>query len=670
MLKKHYFIHIVLLSFLFSISYTDIIYSSQNETITIPENLAVIEGNLLIDREKQVVIHIQDAHCFYPVQKQIIKIIEYLASSYQISQIFVEGADQYLNADSIKSFPDDQIKKNVSEYFLKEGKISGVEYFIINNLSGIKAKGAESKKVYRENYLAFSESQAVSDEILLISDRLSDILKILQQEFYSTELLEIDSMEKSYLEGEETLRRYLNFIISKCDIHSIEFNNQKNIVILEEIIVLEKQLNYFLIEKEKNKLISVLQQKLTTEQKAELLDATLSYSVNKISPANLFNLLIKFCETNNIQLAQFPEINKYMTYLNKSKLLNMAKLDREINGLTNNIRDKILQNDQQRTLVKLDNFLKTLKKVTQLKASSAEIKFYSDNKQWFLTSLNSILTKSSSFSYPSSVIEQSKTLISKMRRFENFYDCVLKRDSILVQNTVDQMKLNDINMSVLITGGFHSEGIRDELSEQGISVISLTPNLLGASSGYKSNYTNAILGTRNALENYLFLNWNSLAVASILVEGSPLAQEWKGQVYKRELEITQLALKLCAIRTSIESTLGIEAGEYISDKIAADIASSLKNEADEFLSVWNDNYKNMTGQDHPLLENLKVSTSTIDNNIFLELTLNGKKIFFPLETGLALDPGTLINSFLTPDNYTSILEVTLMPENLLFPLPK
>ena len=655
MLKKHYFIHIVLLYFIFSFSLLATANQSQTDSINIPENLGSIEGNSLISKDKRVVIHIQDAHCLYPVQKQIINIIEYLASEYNIFHIFVEGADKNLNADSIKSFPDNQIKKNVSEHFLKKGKISGVEYLAINDSSGIKAKGAEDKNVYRENYISFSESQAASDEIITICRQLGDVLKILKQEFYSPELLEIDSKEKAYLEGEETLRRYLNFVISKCDTNSIELRKLKNIVILQEIIECEKQLNYFLIEKEKNKLISVLQQKLTTDQKVELLDATLSYSVNKISPASLFNILIKFCDTNGIQIAQYPEIKKYTAYLKRSKQIDMAHVDSEINALTNNIRDKIIQNEQQQSLTKLDLILKTLKTITQLKASSYDLKFYSENKQWFLTNLKSILDESSSFSYPLSVTKQANTLVEKMRRFENFYACVFKRDTILVTNTIREMKSNKINMSILITGGFHSEGIEKELSKQGVSVISVRPNLLDAASGYKSNYTNAVLGTRNALENYLFLNWNALAVASVLVEGTPLVQQWKGNVYKRELEITQLALKLCALRTVIENRLGIKAGEEITNKIALSIASSLKQDADTFLTTWNTSYKDITGTDHPLLNELKTSIRTVNNSFFLELSVKGKKIFFPLETGLALDPGTLIDSFLTPEKFTSVL---------------
>ncbi|MCD6459629.1 hypothetical protein J7L67_03055 [bacterium] len=656
MLKKHYFIHIVSLIFIFSfISYIDKVYSSQSNCIHIPANLAVIEGNSQIKKGTQTVIHIQDAHCFYPVQKQIINILEYLASSYAISDIFVEGADNYLNADSLKTFPDEQIRKNVSEYFLKKGKISGVEYFIINDSSGIKAKGAEDKKVYQENYNAFTQSQAVRDEILLIYNRLDNIFKILKQEFYSKKLLETDNMEKSYLEGTQTLRRYLNFLISKCSINSIGYSDLKNIVILEDITALEKQLNYFLIEQEKNRLISILQEKLSTDQKAELLDATLSYSINKTSPSSLFNLLITYCESNDIPISKFPEMKKYTSYLNKSKSLNMQKLDSEIYILTNRLQEKLLRSDEQRILIKSGNFLKTIKKIIQLKASSAEMKLYSDKKQWFLSSLKFILDKSSSFSYPSSVTGQAETLIDKMRRFDNFYVWVFKRDRILVQNTLKQMNLNKINVSVLITGGFHSEGIRNELSGNGVSVISIRPNLLESAAGYKSNYTNAILGKRNALENYLFLNWNALAVASILVDGPPLAQEWKGKVYKHEFEITEIALKLCAIRTKIESALGIEAGQYITAKIAINIASQLKQQADDFLQLWNSDYKNITGEDHPLLKKLNVSINTVGTDIFLELAINNDKIFFPLKSEFTVNPAALIDSFLTPQIYTSIL---------------
>ena len=58
---------------------------------------------------------------------------------------------------------------------------------------------------------------------------------------------------------------------------------------------------------------------------------------------------------------------------------------------------------------------------------------------------------------------------------EDYYRLAMERNAVLVNNTHKVMKNNNVNLAVLVAGGFHSEGITTLLKKQEISYMVVTP---------------------------------------------------------------------------------------------------------------------------------------------------------------------------------------------------
>lgn len=622
--------------------------SKESVPVAIPSDLGTVE-NYSVSNNGRLIIHIQDAHCYYPVQQQIVKLIEHLSGKYGINHIFVEGADSRLNADRMKSCPDEQIRKIIADYFLKEGKISGVEYLVLEGKTQYNAEGIEDRELYRKNYTAFTESQGISAEVSAQCEALEKSIDSAKSKIYSHELLNLDKNYCQYLSGQITLRAFALFIIGYCTENKIDLNDSPNLKILKNVLNLENKLDYSSIEIEKNKIISVLQQKLTPEDKIKLLDATLNYSLEKISSTSLFKLVLEYSKSAEINFDEYPSLNVYINYLDESDKISSSALDKELLQVVESIKEKIFVSEDERIISRLDKFAKTLKNIACLRANTGDLIYYRNEKQFFSQNCARYLEgfySGSGF---------SPSILNKMSRFDNFYKYATDRDCVIVQNTISKMDKSQINCAVLITGGFHSDGIRNIFESKGITYICVKPKFFFSSRNNSHNYESVILGSRNSLENFLITQWGSLAVANVLVEGMPLVQEWKSKVYDMEMGITALVAKMAALKIKIQAQMGVKPGSELTDVILNNLVSQIGVDGQKFIALWNDRYRQIAGTGHPFLEHVETELNIAGNDLYLNLKIDGREIIFPLVDRFYASAESIINSYLTPEKFASIV---------------
>ena len=107
-------------------------------------------------RSDKIIVHIQDAHCNYEAQSNINRILDQLWQDYGVKMISVEGAEGIVDTTWFKAFPDAEIRKEVADYFMKKGEITGAEFFSINTDYDGTIYGAEEREYYVKNLKAFT----------------------------------------------------------------------------------------------------------------------------------------------------------------------------------------------------------------------------------------------------------------------------------------------------------------------------------------------------------------------------------------------------------------------------------------------------------------------------------------------------------------------------------
>lgn len=116
--------------------------------IDIPSEIGKIVAQQVYSRHGKTIIHIQDLHCNYDVQKNIAAIIAYLVTHHQVSMIGLEGAWQPIDVSSLRDFDLKWARRMISDYLVKIGKYTGAEDYAINSANAIQLTGIEEQELY------------------------------------------------------------------------------------------------------------------------------------------------------------------------------------------------------------------------------------------------------------------------------------------------------------------------------------------------------------------------------------------------------------------------------------------------------------------------------------------------------------------------------------------
>ncbi len=179
-----------------------------NRPVEIPKKIGKISRTF--HGQDQLVIHIEDLHCNYEIQSNIAKIIDHLARWHTLRLVTMEGADKPVNVAKLSAFPIEAVKKEVGEYFIKQGKISGAEFYAATGRYPIDLEGIENPEHYRQGRELVSgflnnESQGYVHD-------LRDMLEELKKCIYSPELFKFDAKKTAWREGRISSLKYCIFL--------------------------------------------------------------------------------------------------------------------------------------------------------------------------------------------------------------------------------------------------------------------------------------------------------------------------------------------------------------------------------------------------------------------------------------------------------------------------
>src|SRR5256885_15451745 len=108
--------------------------------LSVPGSLGYITDTFNSSSSQRVIL-IQDLHAHYGVHKNIAGILNFLASKLSSPAVAsggsialpfalaVEGASGPIDSSIMALFPDQKIKQAAADYLMKEGELTGAEYF-------------------------------------------------------------------------------------------------------------------------------------------------------------------------------------------------------------------------------------------------------------------------------------------------------------------------------------------------------------------------------------------------------------------------------------------------------------------------------------------------------------------------------------------------------------
>ena len=534
--------------------------SNGSASINIPSGYAEIreryEGS-----SDFTVIHIQDAHCIYEAQKNIATILDYLHRSYGLSLITLEGADDVIVADEYSSFPHKQTREDVSDYMIKNGRISGAEYFDIVSDSNTELTGLENRDLYTKNLSQYKQMLTHRARIEQTFARLERILSSAEEQYYTPEMKRLIQMTEDYQAGLKQLTDYIQGLSTLCDTNNISLDQYPNLLSINTIYNIEKELDFEYIHHQRRLLIDELCEKMDAEALRAFLRAHMDFKLMNRSHEDFHSYLQSLMDTYNVSSKKYPDLKRYFLYLELYKNLDWAAVNQETATITEQLLSALSTNENQKQIYASRESLKLMHELYLMYLPVYRYEEYLQHKEDLQPS--NIIGHLTSLAPQTDLHEEQIFLTQTLPLVEQFYTIAQQRDKTLFDNLIAQVKQHNSHTVAFIAGGFHTKGITNQLREKDISYIVVVPKVTQVPES--NEYLSMIMEQKNVYE--LYLAKSTLAIATWLEKNPLVADERKISIGYR-MKSLMVADYTYTVSQEDQERIQDESG-FLTDKITA-----------------------------------------------------------------------------------------------------
>jgi hypothetical protein len=429
-----------------------------------------------IENNKSVIL-IQDAHCNYEAQHNIAKILETLVRDYKIDLVAIEGAAGDIDLSRFGKLADTKAKEKVTDIFVKRGIVTGPEYLRITkyNEAPFGLYGIEDGELYVKNFISFRNSISNSKDTQYFIDELSTVVNNLKDKIYSKELFEFDNKICSYNSNEVSLTDYVKELNKRKSICNKKYTDFCRV---NRSITLEERIDFKKVEKEREQLIRNIEKGLPKEELEEFVKKSLLFKLGKVSSVEYYSYLEKyFNQSKQINLRRYIHLTKIQAKIDSDRLF------RDIQNIENEIKECLFNNNIERSLDNVSKRISILDKLFKLQLTRGDLEYFKNHKYEFSTSslLSFIKIQAPLNNIQLSPAFNDNEFLKKIDQYitpsDKFYQEALLRDDVLVNNTLEKMEKENKDIAVMITGGFHTEGITKLVQAKGMGYTVISPKI-------------------------------------------------------------------------------------------------------------------------------------------------------------------------------------------------
>lgn len=470
------------------------------DKLVVPENYGTVTERFKsagTENSRKLIIQIQDSHCNYEAQTNIMKIMEGMSADKETAQAFkliaTEGADGALDASFPRSFPNGEVKKQASDYFLRIGWLTGPEMYAINfKEEPVPLWGVEDQALYDENLMYFRKTKAGLEKERAFLDRLTALIEILKMKILSKGVNDMVKMREGWDKNTVQFTDYCTYI-EKIALENgmggkgatvfkdaIEY---PNFTLVIESMEIEKKIDTKKIDSERQMMIAQLQARMVKEELAELVKQSLYLRTGKITSDMFYSYLQKAAEAKKIDITKYPNLGGYMEIVFRNSKVNAGALFEEIDRIEKAIKNRLYTGEAERKLDEMIDQVKLLRNLLDLRMTRRDLANFKERRR-FLTPAE-LIRRVAMISEESGMkdalagsigwLETNKEI--DLAACEGFYDAAIKRDKVLAENTIDEMEKRKATAVALVTGGFHTQGTKELFKAKGYSYVVVTPRM-------------------------------------------------------------------------------------------------------------------------------------------------------------------------------------------------
>ncbi|MBI1977207.1 MAG: hypothetical protein HYS55_00480, partial [Candidatus Omnitrophica bacterium] len=484
--------------------------------LTIPDSIGTIQQKFLPTSPNQsqpFVIHIQDAHAHPEAQRNIQAIFEYLAEEKRIAKVALEGAFGEIDPKILNLLPVEEVNEAMAEYLVGMGELTGAELFGRKHESvGIGFYGVDDQALYARSFELFQKIKSSERELKRALDFYHQAFERLEFKVLNEKLRTYVQKRRLWNKQRDELLPYLEVLrnLSKellnLDLsrprHQFEWPNLTRVVKAREV---EVRLSLDQARSERAGLLEEIERKLKAGKKRAFFEDGLRYliedssrgsgtvpdsgkpfeswlSTNRLFPnvkslRHFFEELYAETKKHDIALSNYPNLLTFAGLLIVREEIDATALFKEVSALEIKLEEKLIRNDQEKVFLLLEKDFLLVERLLELGLTRGEFKIYNQRKDEFASRLFQSRLKR----FVPKKLKVPTLPEETVRMAEKFYTLSQKRDHVLLQNTLNlslaPYPLSPSKAIVLITGGFHSEGITSLLREKEIPHLVISPQM-------------------------------------------------------------------------------------------------------------------------------------------------------------------------------------------------
>ncbi len=416
------------------------------------------------------VIHIQDVHQNAEAQSNISKTLKTLLDKNQVAMVALEGAFDELQLNSFQTYPYPEVIQTVADNLLKNKQLSGPLHAALTSpqATSVAFVGVDDQRHYDENVAAYLNAAPCAEKAKkALAEKKQELVRK-KESTLSTALRKFDSTVECYQQDQISLSAYAQTLLE-----TEKFSGQhENIVHFLEAARLESTLDSNAVERERAQLISILARKLSPAAMTEFSNQTIAFRVGQLTHAHFYSNLQRLCDAHDIQLAQFPSMQRYLRYVMLSDGIDAKKLFQELRRTEKTVYAALERTSEETALIEQSHVLNLTGKLLDFSLTREEWNEY----------------------------RQISKTTDALKSFEAFYEEASLRDDDMANSFLKNSATAKAGLRVLVTGGFHSSDIDEKLAKTGYTVMSFVPKISKVDLGSGSAYLSVFAQEKTPLE--------------------------------------------------------------------------------------------------------------------------------------------------------------------------
>jgi len=437
-------------------------------SIALPKEIGKIQ-EIYRGMSDKIVVLIQDAHSIPDAQRSIRSAIDHFQTQYGVSLVGLEGASEKLDPQIFRSFPDKELLRKTFDAYAQRGELTGGTTAALFNTSSSAYHGIEDWPLYEQGVSYFLKATAMESEIKILLDPMVAALDREKANVYSKELLEIDRLLAGFGENKTDLMQVLNQL-SK---YQPPPKGSELTVLLEEIQrdqIIDTPIEIEIKKIAEQVMSALRRQSSSSETRQELQEFSgklQEFRTARMTPQAFALYLKGLVQKHKIRV----KVSRKLAYLveNQKKLKDIegTRLFEEFKLYADSVKESIFQNDRQKTLDIQTRGVELIKRLARLELSFEDWgkvqKLISQLDRWTVAQ-DGVVSR-----------DEVSAILKKMETHLAFYRVAEQRDQVFLKNIQAMMEKQGKSSSVLVAGGFHTEGLTQTLKAKGISYVLVMP---------------------------------------------------------------------------------------------------------------------------------------------------------------------------------------------------